>query len=795
MPTSNYISSEAADNDQPTLFSLLESLPDPAIIIMPDGRILAINTRFASMFGTTSQSWLDHAADELFGADLRFAPLAGFLQKELAVELSFAKRISFEVGREAWKATLSPIRSASGAVMSLLVSLQDISEYAEAEKKLRVEGESGNTLMDGEPYLLSNGMESGESGRFHECLRACQEKLFVALHGTLGAIWEWDIKTDRFFWSDQIWKLYGLEPQGDISSHILCGTNVHPEDRDLTFQTIISASKRQTDFSIEYRVCHSDGSVHWLMCLGVPLQASGKEPGSYFGMIMDITERRRTEQERRKSQNQLNLVIEQGDIGLWTVDLRDSSARRSLHYARIFGYDSVDGDWSLEAFVDHVVPEERETIRETITQYCKKHLSHTFECRIHTADNRLRWILVFGTFNYDTSTRTYYLSGIVQDISVRKQAEQLLRESEQKFRNIFEFSSVAIGISDDRAGTLLDVNASWLRLFGYLRDEVIGKKLGELGIYLDTEDHGNIMRALREHGRVSNRQLELKNREGKTITVLFSAESITIAGQGNVLLMMSDITVLELQQASINQLERAVAERTEQLQNEVVRLNRFLSMISHEHRTPLAIISGNLDLIRLKHKNGNCNYERETNKIKQAIDRLVKVMEISIQESRHQESSEELVVTDFQLEPAILSQVEAFRSMWPERTIHYASCHLEGGEILGAPGQFGMAIFNLLDNARKYSPPESPIDLVARVENGEAIITIRNDGKSISSAESGELFEKYRRGSNAANTGGAGIGLWLVKDIVERHHGSVTLHGTDSGVEAVIILPLAGSEV
>ena len=615
-----------------------------------------------------------------------------------------------------------------------------------------------------------------------------------ALEVTGAGIWEWDVKTDRLFWSDQIWKLYGLEPQGNISSHKLCGTNVHPEDRDMTFQTIMSASRRRVDFTIEYRVCHADGSVHWLMCRGVPLQSSDTLPGSYLGMIMDITDRKRAEEERRKSQKQLNLVIEQGDIGVWSVDLRDSRAQRTLQYARIFGYDSVEGDWSLEAFLKHVVPEERETIREKIRQCCKTHLNHTVECRIRTADNRLRWIWVFGTFNYDTSTRTYYLSGIVQDISVRKQAELLLKESEQKFRNIFEFSPVAIAIGDNRDGVLFDVNASWLRLFGHSKEEVVGKQLGDLGMYLNAGDHHHIIRDLREHGRVSNRQLELKNRAGKTVTVLFSAESISVSDQGNMLLMMSDITVQELQQASINQLEQAVAERTELLQEEVERLNRFLSMISHEYRTPLAIIRGNLDLIVLKQKSGDHSQQREIDKIKQAIERLVEVMEVSIQESRLRKSSEELIVTNFQVEPAIRSQIEAFRSMWPERTIHHA-CRLAGEEVIGETGQFGMAIFNLLDNARKYSPPESPIGLECRVENGEVIIIIRNEGASISGAETGELFEKYRRGSNAANTGGAGIGLWLVRDIIEHHHGSVALRGTGSGVEAVVTLPLAGNKV
>ncbi len=614
-----------------------------------------------------------------------------------------------------------------------------------------------------------------------------------ALEATGAGVWEWDFKTDRVTWSEQIWKLYGLIPYSVTPSHKLCESNVYAEDRDLTFETIISAANRNVDFGVEYRVRHPDGSVHWLMCRGVPLNPVDGEACTYLGTVMDITNRKKAEEEWRKSQEKLNFVIQKGNIGIWTLNLNDFTAQRTIEYARIFGYDSISAEWSFDRFIEHIVPEERLSVRSKIEKCLKTHENFTVECRIRTADKRLRWIWLFGAFSYDSTARVHYLSGIVQDITVRKQAELLLKESEQKFRNIFEFSPVAIGIGDFREGVLFDVNASWLRLLGFSREEVIGRRFSELGVYLHSEEHHDIMHELQEYGRVSNRQLELKHRSGKTITILLSAESITITGQNNILLMMTDITVQELQQASISQLEQAVADRTEQLQEEVERLHRFLSMISHEYRTPLAIIRGNLDLITLKHKSGDYSQQREMNKIKRAIERLVEVMEVSIQESRILESREALTVTNFTLDPAIVSQIEAFQSMWPEKPVHYAS-HLNGTEIVGEPGQFKMAIFNLLDNARKYSPLESPIEMESHIENGEVIITIRNQGKSITGVESEEVFEKYRRGSNAANTGGAGIGLWLVKDIIEHHHGSVKLSGIESGVEAVINLPLTGKK-
>jgi len=658
-------------------------------------------------------------------------------------------------------------------------------------------------MVRGKPKLDKEGKATGYIGTAIDIterkiveikLRESKFRFNFALEATGAGIWEWDVRADRLFWSDQIWKLYGLQPQGNISSRKLWSTNIHTEDHDTAFQAIMSASERQEDFTVEYRVCHNDGAVRWLMCRGVPLPSPDVHAIRYLGMVMDITERRRAEEERKKSQEQLNLVIEKGKIGVMTVDLKTSWVQRTHQYARIFGYDSLVGDWSLSAFLEHIVTEERQTIRQTIERCFETHESYSFECRIHTADNLLRWIWVFGTFSFDSSNGTPYLLNIVQDITDRKQAELFLKESEQKFRNIFELSPVAIGIVEVKDDRLFDVNAAFTGLLGFSRETVIGKKFSELELFLHQHDHDVIMHDLQKHGRVSNRQLALKNRSGKMITVLFSAERIIIAGQNGILMMMSDITVQELQQASINQLEKAVADRTERLREEVKRLHLFLSMISHEYRTPLAIIRGNLDLIDLKSRAGDYVHHREMSKIKQAIERLVEVMEVSIQDSRIQESPDQLIVTNFLAEPAILSQVEAFQSMWPERTVDYSG-PINRSEIIGEPGQFKMAIFNLLDNARKYSPPDSPIKLECHNENGEVVITIRNEGKSISGDECSGLFEKYRRGSNAANTGGAGIGLWLVRDIIEHHHGKVTLSGTDTGVEAVISLPLAGQKV
>lgn len=620
-----------------------------------------------------------------------------------------------------------------------------------------------------------------------------KRKLTFALEATNTGVWEWDIKADKVIWTDSIWKLYGLQPGSLQLSHGLCETNIHPGDRDLAFRRVMSAVDSCTDINVEYRVIHQDGSIHWLLCRGVPIPVADGEGSCYIGTVSDVTGQKNLEAAQRKIQAKFNFILEKSHLGVWDLNLSTGKIKRTPEHARIFGYDNADVDWTIEVFFEHLIPEDRERIGIAVKQALAARQNDTFECRIRTANGEIRWIWVFGAFENERNGKTGHVSGIVQDITERKRTELLLKESELKFRNIFEFSPVGIGIVDIANRSVFDVNASWLRIFGCTKQEVIGRDLNNLGIDIHEEDREDITTTLRSQGKILNKRLQLRKKNAELLNILFSAEFITLNDVSRLLVMVSDVTIQELQQANISQLEQAVAERTIQLQQEVERLQRFLNMISHEYRTPLAIIRGNLDLIDLKQQIGDFSNTRELLKIKRAIDRLVEVMEVSIHESRILESRQTKPMMPIRIHPLVSSQLDAFRAMWPERLLDFSDS-LDNAEILGEPAQLKIALFNLLDNARKYSPPESPISMQGRIEDCEVVITIRNRGEHITNAQGESYFEKYRRGSNTANTAGAGLGLWLVRDIVSQHHGRVTLTGDGSFIEASVRLPLADGQ-
>ena len=218
----------------------------------------------------------------------------------------------------------------------------------------------------------------------------------------------------------------------------------------------------------------------------------------------------------------------------------------------------------------------------------------------------------------------------------------------------------------------------------------------------------------------------------------------------------------------------------------------FLTMVSHEYRTPLAIIRSSLDIMELQMSNQCPGNTPELDKMKRAVHRLVEVMDVSLKKSRLSDSQEKEGAVQTLLAQFMDSEVEVVRALWPKRTFRFA-ISLTDHAINAEKHYLTTALFNLIDNAQKYSLPDSPIDVDCRGEGEEVVIKIRNQSNGILTNEIEQLFKKYQRGSNSNNTNGSGIGLWLVREIINRHNGAVTFEKSVAYVLVTVRLPLAGT--
>jgi PAS domain S-box-containing protein len=142
-----------------------------------------------------------------------------------------------------------------------------------------------------------------------------------------------------------------------------------------------------------------------------------------------------------------------------------------------------------------------------------------------------------------------------RDITEQKLIERALKESEFKFRSIFDYAPVAISITDLQNDRLIEVNTSWLRLFGYTREEVLNRIVTDLRIYSSVAERNSIVSSIKEHGMVVNKAIKLRKRSGEIMYILYSAECITLESRSCLLMMMTDITQQKVMETELRNRE------------------------------------------------------------------------------------------------------------------------------------------------------------------------------------------------------------------------------------------------
>ena len=178
------------------------------------------------------------------------------------------------------------------------------------------------------------------------------------------------------------------------------------------------------------------------------------------------------EQALRESKERLDFALEVAGLGQWDLNLEDHTAFRSLRHDQIFGYASLLPEWTYEAFLEHVLPEDRAAVDEQFQHALQHGEDWDFQCRIRRADGAVRWIWARGRIWRAEGGEPHHMLGTIADVTEQKRTEEALRESEARFRGTFE--NAAVGIAHvDKAGRWIYVNGALCRMLGYTREELL----------------------------------------------------------------------------------------------------------------------------------------------------------------------------------------------------------------------------------------------------------------------------------------------------------------------------------
>ena len=381
----------------------------------------------------------------------------------------------------------------------------------------------------------------------------------------------------------------------------------------------------------------------------------------------------------------------------------------------------------------------------------------------------------------------------IEDITARRQAEAATKDSEVRYRRLFQAAKDGILILESDTGTVIDANPFMTNCWATRTPSSWARSCGKSGCFGDITESRAVYQKLQEKGYVRYDHLPLESRSGHKVDVEFVSNVYQEGEHQVVQCNIRDITersrlqqLIEVQAAALADLDR--------------RKDEFLAMLSHELRNPLAPILNAALLLRL-HSNRsrqqgieNPVLQQSASVIERQVGQLTRIVDDLLEVSRITTGRIHLNLEPIAMSIVVENAVATVRSLIDQRK-HEMTVSLPKQAIwlLADAARLEQVVVNLLTNAAKYMDPDGHIWLTVEQEGEEAVMRVRDTGVGIAPEILPRVFDLFTQSeqSLARSQGGLGIGLALVQRLVEMHGGTVAASSVvGQGSEFVVRLPV-----
>jgi PAS domain S-box-containing protein len=596
---------------------------------------------------------------------------------------------------------------------------------------------------------------------------------------------------------------------------------VHPDDAPASDHSVEHIRAGETSEG-DLRLRAKDGRTIWIHRHNRPLfDENGRVIGAY-GAATDITRQKHAEESLRASEERLRLALEAGRMGVWDWNVLTDQLAWTEQLGPIFGLASGAFGGTFEAFMQLVHPDDRKTTRAAVTNALQGNSKYDIEFRTVWPDGSVRWVAVKGNVRCGADGIALRMLGVGMDVTDRRRAEEIV--------------NLLLGVST-KLNSTLDLD----ELLDILVQEAIGLVGAESGVAGLCTSEGMVchryfqkgtavpfeycwppMRGLpgwlMVHGipyltndAANDAQIvhELCERFG----VRSAVATPIVSSQGDVLgffeihnkidgtgFTLSDRDqLLAVSQSAAIAVQNALAYRKLQeaeraLQDADHRKEEFLATLAHELRNPLAPIRNAVEILTLK---GGLAPELQLARdvILRQLGQMVHLVDDLLDISRISRNRLQIRKEPLELSTVIRNAVETSRPLIESLghrlsvVLPAAPVHLEGDAT-----RLAQVVSNLLNNAAKYTAPGGAIDLTSAQHDSGLTLTVRDSGIGIAREHLDGIFEMFSQVQPALERpeGGLGIGLSLVRRLVELHGGSVEARsdGPGHGSEFIVRLPV-----
>ena len=533
---------------------LFDAIPESVLVIGTDRRVVAANWASARLYGYESPQQLEGLYTPLLIAE-KDRERATRIQTALVQGEERPARRYTEVRRDGSEFVAevmsTPLRGPQQEVLGYIGITRDITALVETQEKLRESNE-----------LLSQFVRNSPIHAYIKAVTPAESRVLQA--------------SDSF---QQMVGLSGAEMLGKTMGELL-----PPE---------LAAKMTADDWSVAAtgQVLRRDEELNGRSYETIKFPVVLGDRTFLAGYTTDITERKRAEAEILETSMRLQFALRAGHLGVWDWNLKKNIMVWDDEMLALYGLTREQFPGGIEAWKQGLHPEDRERAIADCQAALDGSRDFDTEFRVLHPNGIVRHVKADGLVLRDESGTPIRMLGVNQDITGRKQAEAALRESEERFRASFMTGLDAICWATLQDGKILEVNPEFDTVFGYPRDEAIGKTSLELGLYCEPSDRAIIVAELQAKGFVRDLELKARKKGGQTITISLSARKVVNSNQLFLLGVIRDIS--ERKRA-----EEERAKLTSQLQQaqKMESVGRLAGGVAHDFNNMLGVILGHAEM-------------------------------------------------------------------------------------------------------------------------------------------------------------------------------------------------------
>ncbi|MBL7972040.1 MAG: PAS domain S-box protein [Prolixibacteraceae bacterium] len=737
---------------------LLDSTPDAMVVVNSKGNIVYVNHQITRYFG--------YSSEELTGLTIEKLIPERFRGNHFHLRENFFKE---------------PKPRQMGVGMELFAQKKDGDEFP-VEISLNYQ-QVGNDI-----FVLAAIRDISERKKMGESLRESQERFssafeFAAIGMALVSLDGTWIKVNQ-----SVCRLFGYSEEELVQMKFQDIT--YPEDLDKDLLNVQKMLRGEIqNYRIEKRYFHKNRRVIWTHLNVSLVRSSDQQPLYFISQIEDITEIKMTEQALRQSEERFRLAAAGTGLGIWEWNRKHEHDYISAKFCELLGFGNDELEADLSKIIRMIHPDHIKLVKSELLNHLTRKQVFKIEFRMKKKGGAYAWFSATGQAEFDENGYPVRMVGYLIDIAKRKEAEEALHLSEERFRELYENSTFGI-YRTSRAGKIILANPALIRLLGYASLE----EVQNIDLNVDGYGSGNtreeFIRRIEETGKISDEESVWLKKDGTPVFVRESAKLIIDKNTGEHFYDGTVEDITEKKQAEKDRIAREAAEEANRAKS------IFLANMSHEIRTPLNSIIGFSDLLYSSMHDPKARSQAES--IRVSGRNLLRIINDILDLSKIEAGKLVLRPEPVDIHKFLGEFEPMFFPISKEKGISFF-IEIEtriNYTLLIDETRVRQILYNLIGNAIKFTEDGYVILLVNCMTKSsgklDLIFTVEDTGIGIPEDQQEIIFEPFtqQEGQLEKKYGGTGLGLSITQRVVEMMGGTIQVTSTlGRGSTFRVVLP------